>query len=112
MSSSDRYRKDDPDRKFLQSRRWRERLRPRQLERQPLCVHCKLLGIVRRATEVDHIQRSYGDPELLTDPQNMQSLCFAHHLRKSNWERAGKSKPLVIGVTLQGDLVVGPPQKK
>ena len=108
----DRYRTDGPDRRFVQSRRWREKLRPRQLARQPLCVHCKLLGIVRVATEVDHIQRAYGDTDLLTDPENMQSLCFDHHLAKSNWERAGKTKPLVIGVTVQGELIVGAAPEK
>jgi 5-methylcytosine-specific restriction protein A len=108
----DRYRKDDPDHKFVQSRRWREKLRPRQLARQPLCVHCRLLGLVKAATQVDHIQRPYGDTELLTAPENMQSLCFDHHLKKSNWERAGKTKLLVIGVTLQGELIVGAAPKR
>jgi hypothetical protein len=44
-----RYRKDDPNRKFVQSRLWREKLRPLQLARFPLCEHCKALGIVKAA---------------------------------------------------------------
>ena len=36
---------------------WREKLRPIQLSRQPLCEHCQILGATEAATEIDHIQR-------------------------------------------------------
>ena len=110
----DAYRRDDPDRKFLQSRYWRDTIRPMQLARSPLCEHCKLLGIVRPALHVDHILRPRGHRTLQTDWTNLQSLCPEHHLRKSNWERSRhrSSKPLVVGVTLAGELVLAPHSEK
>lgn len=102
MNNHDRYRKDDPDRKFLQSRRWRERIRPAQLAREPLCEFCKLLGFVQRADSVDHIRRPRGDRLLQIDPANFQSLCSDHHQAKSLWERRNDGRPLVIGVAPDG----------
>ena len=102
LSRSDAYRKDNPDRKFLQSRAWREKFRPMQLSRQPLCEHCALLGKVEQATEVDHIKRPLGDEVLQRNPENWQSLCGFHHKRKSIWERGDRKRPLVIGVALDG----------
>lgn len=71
---ADTYRADDPDRRFLQSRRWREKLRPWQLSREPLCEHCKALGHTVPAQEVDHIVRPRGDRTLQTSASNWQSL--------------------------------------
>ena len=106
MIHSDAYRRDDPDRKFLQSREWRERIRPRQLDREPLCRFCRALGHVEVAKHVDHIQRPKGDWQLQRDPENFQSLCVPHHMSKSKWERGDTSKPLVIGSTQDGWEVV------
>lgn len=98
----DAYRKDDPDRRFLQGRLWREKLRPRQLAKQPLCAHCQALGLVTAAAEVDHVKRPRGDRLLQTSEANFQSLCKPCHLRKSAWERAATGKPLKLGVALDG----------
>ncbi len=109
MSHADAYRRDDPDRRFLQSRIWREKIRPRQLARQPLCEHCAVLGIVRQADHVDHIKRPFGERKLQTDPDNFQSLCRPCHGRKSAWERSGSTKPLVLGRTADGwDTITAP----
>lgn len=111
---TDRYRASDPDRKFLQSRKWRERIRPQQLARFPLCEHCEKLGIIRAATEVDHIRRPRGDKLLQIDSANFQSLCSDHHQAKSLWERRNNGRPLIIGVEPNGwpiELVGGAVKK-
>lgn len=102
MTYADRYRKDDPDRKFLMSREWRERLRPAILEQQPLCVFCEKLGRLKAATQIDHIIRPRGDPVLQRDAANMQPLCNEHHRIKSNWERTGGDQPLMLGCGVDG----------
>jgi 5-methylcytosine-specific restriction enzyme A len=99
---ADAYRRDDPDRRFLQSREWRERIRPRALFTEPLCRFCRHLGVVKEAEHVDHIRRPKGDKTLQRDPNNFQGLCAEHHLLKSNWERAGRNKPLTIGYDRDG----------
>lgn len=113
MSYADRYRADDPDRRFLQSREWRERIRPRQLSNFPFCSFCLALGhIAPLATQVDHITRPRGDRALQRDPENFQSLCADHHLLKSDWERRcearGKIETLVIGYDRHGWRIEAP----
>lgn len=102
MATNEPDRRDDPDRKFLQSREWRERIRPRQLERQPLCEFCQKLGTLTVAESVDHIIRPRGDPVLQRDTDNFRSLCHNCHLAKSNWERHHGDKPFRLGVGLDG----------
>lgn len=113
MTHADRYRSDDPDRKFLQSREWRERFRPRQLSLEPLCRFCIALGDVTViAEQVDHIKRPRGDRMLQRDYNNFQSLCATHHQMKSLWERRverrGRDEDLVIGHSRTGWRVVAP----
>ncbi|MFW6070450.1 MAG: HNH endonuclease [bacterium] len=63
--------------------RWRK-IRRRQLAREPLCRHCQKEGRVTEATEVDHIKpRSQGGTDA---DENLQSLCKAHHSRKTAHE--------------------------
>ena len=95
---ADSYRASDPDRRFIQSREWRERIRPRQLDRQPLCEHCRELGLIVAASQVDHIIRPKGNRALQRAFSNFQSLCAEHHARKSRWERGTSKRPLRIGV--------------
>lgn len=104
----DHHRRDDPDRRFLQSRIWREKIRPAQLMREPLCRFCKALGIVQAADHVDHIRRPRGDRRLQTDPSNFQSLCADHHQQKSLWERRADGKPLQIGAAADGWPIEAP----
>lgn len=113
MTYADRYRSDDPDRRFLQSREWRERIRPHQLNREPLCRFCMAMGdLASIATQVDHITRPRGDRALQRDPANFQSLCGPHHQTKSLWERrvekSGRPETLVIGYTVTGWRIEAP----
>jgi 5-methylcytosine-specific restriction endonuclease McrA len=78
-----------PDFHFWRSRReWRDRLRPQQLSKQPLCQSCH----AALATTVDHIKRPMGDPQLQRDPANLMSLCMPCHARKTQDDQRGFSK--------------------
>ncbi|RWD03777.1 MAG: HNH endonuclease [Mesorhizobium sp.] len=89
-------------RPFLDSRVWREHVRPRQLALEPLCQWCKALGIVEIATDVDHIRRPNGDLSLERDERNHQSLCKSHHSSKTRWEDAGGKGALIVGYDVGG----------
>ena len=73
----------------LYGRRWR-RLRQQYLADHPLCVFCTNEGRVSTATELDHIQKHEGNPELFYDVENLQGLCAHHHRStKAQMERSG-----------------------
>ncbi len=69
---------------ILKTQRW-QRVRSRQLARQPLCVECG-----RAASHVDHIKpRSAGGS--IYDPANLQSMCPAcHSLKTGAYDKQGK----------------------
>lgn len=69
--------------------RWR-RYRRSFLAGHPLCVRCEEGGIVRPATDVDHIIPVHGpsDP-LFWEPSNHQALCHSHHSAKTVNEDGG-----------------------
>ncbi len=74
----------------LYGRRWRK-LREQFLAENPLCVFCIDENKVSAATELDHIQKHGGDPELFYDVENLQGLCAHHHRStKAQIERSGK----------------------
>ncbi len=74
----------NPNTKFYQSRAWRK-LRVVKLAQQPICEDCFLRGIATPAQVVDHIVpiNKGGAP---LDLNNLQSLCYACHNRKSGQE--------------------------
>lgn len=77
-------------RKLYNTREWRDRLRPNQLAKEPLCAFCKIAGRVTAATVVDHRENHKGDPALFFDPENLQSVCAPCHDRvKDQIERHG-----------------------
>jgi len=43
-------------------------------------------------TDVDHIIPHRGDPLLMADPQNLQTLCETHHGRKTARESWAKGE--------------------
>src|SRR5262245_50247127 len=69
-------------------RRWREHYRDPYLAEHPLCEECEREGIVKAATDVDHIVPHNGDITLLYDFSNFQALCGMHHRRKTTRERS------------------------
>jgi 5-methylcytosine-specific restriction protein A len=90
--------------------RWQV-LSKQHLHRNPLCEECKRRGVIKAATEVDHIKPHRGDQQLFWDQSNWQSLCDGCHNEKSAAENQGStmlprwmprpSKPLIV--------VCGPP---
>ena len=71
-------------------------LRDMYLKKNPLCAMCRAQGRDEAAKHVDHIVPHRGDPKLLKDPDNLESLCEAHHNSKSAREKLaeddGKAK--------------------
>jgi 5-methylcytosine-specific restriction protein A len=59
-------------------RRWRDRLRKAQLDRQPLCKMCLEEGRTTPATVADHVVPHKGD-RMLFWRGKLQSLCKLHH---------------------------------
>jgi 5-methylcytosine-specific restriction endonuclease McrA len=68
-------------------------LRKYQLEREPNCRHCAEHGIIVEATIVDHIISIAKRPELRLDLDNLQSLCYLCHRRKTNRYDGGFGLP-------------------
>lgn len=61
-----------------------------QLNKQPLCEHCRIANKVVPATDVDHrVRMSRGGSAL--DPDNLQSLCHSCHSIKTGREEHGHS---------------------
>lgn len=72
--------------------RW-QRLRLHYLNKHPLCVMCRREGEPRGATVVDHIIPHKGDPDLMWNEDNWQSLCAPHHSGdKQALEKSGRVK--------------------
>lgn len=69
--------------------------RARRLRQEPLCRHCKARGLVRQATQVDHIVPLFkgGDDNDL----NCQSLCDDCHDAKTRRDMGWKSR-VTIGL--------------
>jgi 5-methylcytosine-specific restriction protein A len=68
--------------------RW-QKVRMLQLMQEPLCAKCKEEDKIVNATVVDHIIPHKGDPELMWDRGNHQSLCKRHHDIKTATEDGG-----------------------
>ena len=60
-------------------RAWRDRIRPAQLAREPLCRFCIEGGRVNAAVDVDHID---GDASN-NAAANLRSLCRSCHSRRT-----------------------------
>jgi 5-methylcytosine-specific restriction enzyme A len=71
--------------------RWQDRAsrraRAQQLQREPMC---QWPGCGEPATEVDHLMPRHAGGSL-TDPGNLQSLCWAHHQDKTLADRARRT---------------------
>lgn len=63
------------------------------LAQQPLCVHCKALGRVRAATEIDHkVPLFKGGSH---DADNLQPLCAECHDAKTRTDLGWRARPRV-----------------
>lgn len=77
---------------FYGSSVWRK-VRNTFIQQNPLCAHCKVEGITKEADVVDHIVE-IKDGGAALNPTNLQSLCHAHHNKKSAQVREGRVKNL------------------
>lgn len=68
--------------KLYNTAKWLK-LRQLILSEQPFCVICNDIGLIVRATEVDHIKDHCGDTALFYDCDNLQPLCKACHSSKT-----------------------------
>lgn len=74
--------KDKPWRKLYRSARW-EAVRRTLLARGPMCVECQKRGLVKPATDIDHIVPHRGDLTLFWMKTNWQALCHSCHSIKT-----------------------------
>lgn len=69
-----------------------KRIRKARLLLNPLCQHCELVGVIKKAVDVDHIVEieDGGEP---FDLDNTQSLCRSCHNRKTAMSKRNRNKP-------------------
>lgn len=80
-SQYNKYERDKKAQLFYQSAEWKA-LRKRKLQLNPLCEECCRQGKLTKATMVDHIVPVKQGGAAL-DIDNLQSLCWSCHSRKS-----------------------------
>ena len=68
--------------------RWRQ-ARQAFLRQHPFCIECEKRGIIKPATDVDHIKPHKGDMALFWDQSNWQPLCHTCHSKKTAREDGG-----------------------
>lgn len=76
-----RYGRDESSQNFYTSPAWRQ-ARKRQLTEHPFCEECLKSGKRTKAAMVDHIVPIRKGGSRL-DAENLQSLCWSCHSRKS-----------------------------
>ena len=71
------------------STRWRK-VRSSQLSKEPLCQRCLSYDITTIGKDVDHVEPHRGNPRLMWDAINLQTLCHSCHSHKTGHEKQGK----------------------
>lgn len=79
------YNKTRTGQQFYKTTAWKK-LRLWHLLRNPVCIECREMGQAAPARIVDHIVPIKQGGEALAQ-DNLQSLCQAHHNRKTAGER-------------------------
>jgi 5-methylcytosine-specific restriction enzyme A len=65
------------------------RLRAEHLKREPWCRECRRKGRMTEAKLVDHIVPWRGNEALRLNPENLQSMCWPCHSRKTARQDGG-----------------------
>lgn len=110
---AEQSRRESREEDFKYDHRWRKRRRA-WLSANPSCVSCKARGIVKAATDVDHVvPLSAGG---VNDESNYQSLCHDCHSAKTALEDGGFGRRRADrGIEILGDgapLTVGQAQTR
>lgn len=74
--------------RFYRTAVWKK-LSHHWLMMHPLCVSCEARGIYRKGDLVDHVIELRDDWSKRLDPNNLQTLCYACHNRKT-WREKQK----------------------
>ena len=83
-----KIKKESNNQKFYESTAWRK-LRKMHVSKNPYCVECAKQGRYIPVQQVDHIVAiEFGGAKL--DPDNLQSLCYSCHGKKSAAEKHAK----------------------
>src|SRR5688572_14703952 len=69
-------------RRWYRTARWKH-LRTQVLREQPICITCQEEGQVTPTTDVDHIEKHYGNERLFFQRAKLQGLCKSHHSAKT-----------------------------
>ncbi|MCC4349797.1 HNH endonuclease [Limosilactobacillus reuteri] len=77
--------------RFYKSKEWRK-LSHHWLMINPLCEACKSHGIVRKGDVVDHIVELRDNFEKRLDEDNLQTLCYSCHNKKTKREKTKREK--------------------
>jgi 5-methylcytosine-specific restriction protein A len=78
------FKRDKNRQSLYDTARWKK-LRQRQLALHPWCEHCLLAGVYTLATDVDHIERHFGDHAKFYEGK-LQSLCHSCPAKKTRKE--------------------------
>lgn len=71
-------------RAWYQTEQWRA-IRAQQLLKEPWCIECWKIGVMKAATDVDHRDPHRGDEaKFFAGP--FDSLCHSHHSQKTQRE--------------------------
>lgn len=77
--------------RFYKSKEWRK-LSHHWLMMHPLCESCKRRGIMRKGDVVDHIIELRDDFSKRLNKNNLQTLCYSCHNKKTKIEKAKREK--------------------
>lgn len=90
--------------RFYKTTAWKK-LSRRTLQEKPICAECYRHGIVKMAKLVDHIVPIREDWSKRLDPDNLQSLCYECHVKKSRVDHARERKMTKFGSRPSKNLI-------
>lgn len=82
--------------RFYKTSKW-IKLSRRTLQNSPVCVECLRNGTIKKADLVDHIVPIREDWSRRLDPNNLQSLCYRCHQKKTKKDHRRERKAKLNG---------------
>jgi 5-methylcytosine-specific restriction protein A len=93
VDAKELFDKTHPFQHLYYTARWRVKLRPLILRRDPICVVCNH----NPSTIVDHVIDHRGDETLFFDPANLRGICKPCHDFKTGSTHGGNRKNATAG---------------